>query len=125
FDRYPYTGTNWIQAVAETLVDIEQDRAIRGVCPPNVRRNSPCHALVWVHLPPPYHEWKLTKCERLGGIPQASEVFNKIFCRRYLGLILHRGGKNFSVGRICSHTNAHRGVSSFDVRRVLVSTLTR
>jgi len=41
FDRYPYTSSNRIQAVAETLADIEQDRPIFGVCRPNLRGNSP------------------------------------------------------------------------------------
>src|SRR5260370_42416407 len=75
FDRYPYTSANRIQAVAETLADIEQDRAIFGVRGPNLRRNSPCRALVCVHLPPPYDEWKLTKREGLSGMPQAAEEF--------------------------------------------------
>ena len=73
FDRYPYTGGNRIQAVTETLTDIEQDRPIFGVRPPNLGRNSPCRAFVCVHLPPPYDEWKLTKREGLTGIPQAPE----------------------------------------------------
>src|SRR6266403_2794931 len=54
FDRYPYTGCNRIQAVAKTLADIQQDCATFGIRGPNLWRNSPCRALVCVHLPPPY-----------------------------------------------------------------------
>src|SRR6266849_810409 len=76
FERHPYTGGNRIQAVAETLVDIEQDRAIFGVRGPNLRRNSPCHVLVSVHLLPPGDEWPLANTRRTElGVPRWTRIY--------------------------------------------------
>ena len=41
FDRYPYTSSDFVEAVAEALADIEKHGAIFGICGTDLWRNQP------------------------------------------------------------------------------------
>ncbi len=51
-DGQPYTGTDWIEAVADSLVDIEQHRTIFAISGADVWSNYPPRIDVCLHAAP-------------------------------------------------------------------------
>jgi len=48
----PYAGSDWIEAVADSLVDIEQYRTIFAISGADTRRNCPSRIDVCLHAAP-------------------------------------------------------------------------